>query len=407
MVHHSQGYYRLSTGKHEYTIADHLGNTRVVYTDTNGNGIVDQSEILDENHYYAYGMEMSDPTFLNNSIYKYKFNGIESTESIGLSVDLALYRGLDPVLGKWYQVDPYAEAFYTMSPYCGMGNNPISYQDPDGGWIHVAVGAGIGAIVNLALHWDDVTENGSGWNWGAFAKAAGVGAVAEALTAVTGNAAAGASISEGIQIGALSAAGGDLFLQTGNAAFFNDDFSLSQTLINTGIGALGGALTSYLTKSQNTIQPTFQKETVFDEFLETNSNLSVSGLNEKHIIETTLNDCAFGVTHADEAIVQIPRLPFARSQVIGTEVINPAGSIVKISIPDHYIAIATKNGKGIIYGPPGVDVGNMGNAIRVHLNSTSYAPNGYVVFYNKYGQGFDPNTGKVLGKDLYHFLIRK
>nr|WP_121274310.1 RHS repeat-associated core domain-containing protein [Pedobacter schmidteae] len=36
----------------------------------------------------------------------------------------------DPAIGRWMNVDPYAE-FH--SPYVGMGNNPISLIDPDGG----------------------------------------------------------------------------------------------------------------------------------------------------------------------------------------------------------------------------------------------------------------------------------
>jgi YD repeat-containing protein len=57
-VNTDQGRYKsISAGvyRHEYMIADHLGNTRIVYADVNGNGTVEQSEILDENHYYAYG----------------------------------------------------------------------------------------------------------------------------------------------------------------------------------------------------------------------------------------------------------------------------------------------------------------------------------------------------------------
>lgn len=39
-------------------------------------------------------------------------------------------REYDPVIGRWYQVDPKGE-FH--SPYVAMGNNPINNLDPDGG----------------------------------------------------------------------------------------------------------------------------------------------------------------------------------------------------------------------------------------------------------------------------------
>ncbi len=41
-------------------------------------------------------------------------------------------RWYDPAIGRWGQVDPKAESFAMMSPYTGMGNNPISIIDPMG-----------------------------------------------------------------------------------------------------------------------------------------------------------------------------------------------------------------------------------------------------------------------------------
>jgi RHS repeat-associated protein len=175
----SQGRYKNISGnlRHEYVINDHLGSARIWYADVNNNGFTDQSEILDENHYYAYGMEMQG-SFINSTGFNYKFNGIERVESYNM--DFALYRGLDPVLGKWYQVDPKAEqAGYHMSPYCAMNNNPVTYADPEGDIAPLAV-IGIYAGVNVLMN----AINGNINSVGDFAKHAAIGAVNGAISLI-------------------------------------------------------------------------------------------------------------------------------------------------------------------------------------------------------------------------------
>ncbi|MFZ1560890.1 MAG: DUF6443 domain-containing protein, partial [Saprospiraceae bacterium] len=116
IVHHAQGYLqRIGSGnfKYRYVIQDHLGSTRIVYHDDSANGVVEAGEIIDENHYYAYGMEYAGAGYINSTGYAYKFNGIERVEAF--QSDFAFYRGLDPILGRWYQVDPEAEAMMDMS----------------------------------------------------------------------------------------------------------------------------------------------------------------------------------------------------------------------------------------------------------------------------------------------------
>jgi hypothetical protein len=51
---------------------------------------------------------------------------------------MAAFRSYDPAIGRWLQVDPKAESFASMSPYTGMGNNPISIVDPLGDSINVS-----------------------------------------------------------------------------------------------------------------------------------------------------------------------------------------------------------------------------------------------------------------------------
>lgn len=69
---------------------------------------------------------------------RYRYNGIERNDDLGL--DMAFFRTYDPAIGRWLQVDPKAESFATMSPYTGMGNNPISIVDPMGDSLELIIG---------------------------------------------------------------------------------------------------------------------------------------------------------------------------------------------------------------------------------------------------------------------------
>ena len=63
---------------------------------------------------------------------RYKYNGIERQSDLDLNVDMATFRTLDPALGRWWQVDPEVDQFYSLTPYNSNFNNPIRYDDPDG-----------------------------------------------------------------------------------------------------------------------------------------------------------------------------------------------------------------------------------------------------------------------------------
>lgn len=84
----------------------------------------------------------------------------------------------------------------------------------------------------------------------------------------------------------------------------------------------------------------------------------------------------------------------------GKVVTNPAGDKVTIDIPSDYVMRQADNGNGVVYQLPG-STGNA-NMIRI-MGPTNYAPNGYSVFYNSYGQPINPNTGATLGRALWHF----
>ncbi|MFW6327938.1 MAG: RHS repeat domain-containing protein [Bacteroidota bacterium] len=116
-----------STWDYEYNLKDHLGNTRVVIR-KGGSGL---AEVIQERHYYPFGMEMSELSYGTGSN-RYLYNSKE----IQNDFDLYWYdygaRFYDPMLARWHSVDPLAEQHQNFSPYNYAANNPIRFIDPDG-----------------------------------------------------------------------------------------------------------------------------------------------------------------------------------------------------------------------------------------------------------------------------------
>lgn len=91
------------------------------------------SEVLEENHYYPFGLTVQlDQNTSVNTEQPHKYQGIELERYFGLEMYETFYRGLDPQLGRFMQVDPKAEVNYGLSPYVSMDNNPVSKMDPMG-----------------------------------------------------------------------------------------------------------------------------------------------------------------------------------------------------------------------------------------------------------------------------------
>lgn len=69
-------------------------------------------------------------------------------------------------------MDPKAESFYSMSPYCSMGGNPVSFSDPNGDepitLTAILIGAAIGAGTHTAVHLATNNFTFQNWNWGSF-----------------------------------------------------------------------------------------------------------------------------------------------------------------------------------------------------------------------------------------------
>ncbi len=111
------------TYNYEYSLSDHLGNSRVNF-DT-GTGGPRQVQTDD---YYPFGFEISHSVIGTKN--EYLYNKKELQENIGLYDYGARY--YDPVIGKWTSPDPLAELGRRWSPYTYGKDNPIIMVDPDG-----------------------------------------------------------------------------------------------------------------------------------------------------------------------------------------------------------------------------------------------------------------------------------
>jgi RHS repeat-associated protein len=125
----------------EYNMKDHLGNTRLVFTDRNANGIVDitgtasTSDVLQENHYYAFGLAFEGAWLQNDATARdnaYQYNGIELVEDFSLNLSIANHRSYDPVVGRWCQVDPLSDFAPEWNSYRFGFDNPTIFNDPSG-----------------------------------------------------------------------------------------------------------------------------------------------------------------------------------------------------------------------------------------------------------------------------------
>ncbi|EOR96767.1 hypothetical protein ADIARSV_0030 [Arcticibacter svalbardensis MN12-7] len=151
-------------------------------------------------------------------------------------------RMYDPATGRWNAPDP-ARQFIFESPYATLGNNPLIYVDPDGRFIHIFVGAVIGAAINVAVH---VVQGRTSVR--DIVAAAIIGGGAGALGAATG----GASL-VGTGLGAASVGGGALAGFTGafasstvqslgNAIWFGDAIDGHSIAVNSLLGGVTGGL---------------------------------------------------------------------------------------------------------------------------------------------------------------------
>ena len=214
---------------------DYLGSILQV-ADNKGN-------IIEENSFDAWGsrrdpdtQEIYTGTEVPSLMTGRGFTGHEHLDGFGLiHMNARLY---DPILGRFLSPDPYVQLpdfTQAMNRYGYCMNRPLCYVDKNGeiiGWI--IAGALIGGAINVATHWDNIS------NFGQFLGYFGVGAAAGALGPLVGGAVGGAGFIGGAISGMVGGAASGFTLGTGNTLMAGGGFL--NALGNGTMGAFSGAI---------------------------------------------------------------------------------------------------------------------------------------------------------------------
>jgi len=127
----AEGYVKNTAGvlSYVYQYKDHLGNVRVSYAK---NPTTQVLEIIDETHYYPFGLKHNGYVSIPEGSNKFKYNGKELQDELGLNMYDYGARNYDSALGRWINLDNLSEEYSDYSPYVYAFNDPVRHIDPDG-----------------------------------------------------------------------------------------------------------------------------------------------------------------------------------------------------------------------------------------------------------------------------------
>jgi RHS repeat-associated protein len=134
-------------GLKRYELTNHLGNVLTTVSDrknTIATGAF-TADIVSSQDYYLLVNEASGEVIpfgslmpgrkYNSGRYRFGFNGMEKDDEVFNSTGTSYtthFRQYDPRIGRWMSLDPKKEKYPDLSPYSGMGNNPIKIIDSNG-----------------------------------------------------------------------------------------------------------------------------------------------------------------------------------------------------------------------------------------------------------------------------------
>jgi RHS repeat-associated protein len=115
------------TYRYEWNLTDHLGNLRVAFADNNGTAQAVQWETPGP---WGENLPTLSGTSSNTFASPYVYTGHERMGELG--VYDAKARVYDPIVPRFWQLDPLAEVSRRFTPYGYVYANPLRFVDPDG-----------------------------------------------------------------------------------------------------------------------------------------------------------------------------------------------------------------------------------------------------------------------------------
>jgi len=119
-------------------------------------------EVVEENNYYPFGLKHKGYNNVVNSTniaQNYKYSGKQLNKELGLDWYDFGARNYDVSLGRWMNIDPLAEKYYSHSTYNFTLNNPVRFIDPNGMYVIMWFNKQENALYIVDLdHWDNERE---------------------------------------------------------------------------------------------------------------------------------------------------------------------------------------------------------------------------------------------------------
>jgi RHS repeat-associated protein len=182
-----------------YYHSDHLQSSN--YTSDGAGNLTQHNEYFPSGETWVEELRGTGSGALANR-QPYKFNSKE-LDATGLYDFGARY--YDPRQSQWVNPDPMMARYMVGEPNMGVYlpsnlglytytfNNPVVLRDPDGRFVHILIGAGLGAVIGGGARLAGNLASGRDWSEGVVASAVG-GAVTGGLAAGTGGASLAAEI---------------------------------------------------------------------------------------------------------------------------------------------------------------------------------------------------------------------